>query len=285
MNEMTTAQRKCAVITGGAGGMGLATARIMGANQRVILVDVNQQKLDAAAEELAQANIECDRRICDITNRQSVDDLVKEVSGQGDVTSLVHTAGLSPQMANAEMIMKVNAMGTINVNEAFYDIAHDGFSVVNVASMAAHLLPGFIIPRRSYKYAFTDKETFFRKMMFRCNMLPQKARTGMAYSLSKNFVTWYSKKQAKKFGDKGARILSVSPGSIDTEMGRLEEKTGSAAMLEFAAIKRFGKAEEIAELLAFCAGDKASYMTGIDIPCDGGVTATITLKDLRSVAM
>lgn len=98
-------------------------------------------------------------------------------------------------------------------------------------------------------------------------------KKGMAYSISKNFVVWYSQKNAGKFGQKGARIVSVSPASFDTEMGRLEEKSGSAEMLETAAIKRFGRPEEIAEVLAFCASDKASYLTGTDILCDGGTVA------------
>ncbi len=79
--------------------------------------------------------------------------------------------------------------------------------------------------------------------------------------------------------------MLVRAGTIDTAMGRLEEKSGSAELLSFAALKRFGKPEEVAELLAFCASDRASYMTGIDIPCDGGLIACITPKDLRSLSM
>jgi NAD(P)-dependent dehydrogenase (short-subunit alcohol dehydrogenase family) len=98
-------------------------------------------------------------------------------------------------------------------------------------------------------------------------------RTGMAYGISKNFVVWLSQFSAAKFGAKGARILSVSPGVFDTEMGRLEEKSGSADMLKTAALKRFGKPHEIAAVLAFCASEKAGYLTGTDVLCDGGVIA------------
>jgi NAD(P)-dependent dehydrogenase (short-subunit alcohol dehydrogenase family) len=83
------------------------------------------------------------------------------------------------------------------------------------------------------------------------------------------------------FGAKDARILSVSPGSFDTEMGRLEEKSGSDKLLQFAALKR---PEEVAELLAFAASEKPGYLTGIDILCDGGTRANITLKDLSTLA-
>jgi NAD(P)-dependent dehydrogenase (short-subunit alcohol dehydrogenase family) len=86
------------------------------------------------------------------------------------------------------------------------------------------------------------------------------------------------------FGAKDARILSVSPGSFDTEMGRLEEKSGSDKLLQFAALKRYGRPEEVAELLAFAASEKPGYLTGIDILCDGGTRANITLKDLSTLA-
>ena len=91
-------------------------------------------------------------------------------------------------------------------------------------------------------------------------------------------LVWYSQKMAAAFGAKGARILSVSPGTFDTATGRLEEKSGSAKLIEYAAIKRYGTPEEIAELLAFCASDKPSYLTGTDILCDGGTKAGLTLR-------
>ena len=88
---------------------------------------------------------------------------------------------------------------------------------------------------------------------------------------------------ASSFGAKDAGIVSVSPGSIDTAMGRLEADHGAAEMLKFAAIKRFGSVEEIAEVLAFCASDKARYLTGTDVLCDGGVVAGVRRRDLLRV--
>jgi NAD(P)-dependent dehydrogenase (short-subunit alcohol dehydrogenase family) len=110
-----------------------------------------------------------------------------------------------------------------------------------------------------------------------------KASTRHRLLAQQSFVVWYCKSQAARFGRQGARILSVSPGSIDTAMGRLEEQSGAGAMLDHAALRRFGKPEEIAELLAFCASEKASYLTGIDILCDGGVVSTMTLRDKLAV--
>ncbi|NPU94370.1 MAG: SDR family oxidoreductase [Gammaproteobacteria bacterium] len=267
--------KNIAIITGGAGGMGLATAKVLGSDHHVIICDINQKKLDAAIAELKQHHISCDSVVCDISNRDSVDALFKFATSQGRVGAVIHTAGLSPQMQGPDIIMKVNTLGTINITEAAYEIASDGFALVNVASMAAYLMPGFLIPKRAFAHACSNVDVLLKKALFPCRFMPKGLyRNGLAYSISKSFVIWYSRKNAARFGEKNARTLSVSPGSFDTEMGRLEKVSGSEEMLKKAALKRFGRPEEIAALLAFCASDKASYLTGVDILCDGGVIAS-----------
>jgi NAD(P)-dependent dehydrogenase (short-subunit alcohol dehydrogenase family) len=265
------------VITGGAGGMGLAAAKIVGQDRAVVICDVSQDRLDAAGTELADAGVDYTGVVCDITDQKSVAELVETAATIGPVASVIHTAGVSPSMGSADLIMRVNAVGTVNVNEAFLPLAHAGFAIVNVASMAAHMLPQTVIPTDSFGYALENQDVFMEKMMSACNVAPDEARPGLSYSLSKGFVVWYCKSQAPRFGSRGARVVSVSPGSIDTPMGRLEEQSGAGAMIDFAALKRLGKPEEIAELLAFCASEKAGYLTGADILCDGGVIAAIDL--------
>lgn len=272
------------VITGGAGGMGLATARIVGRDQFVVVCDVSDQRLATGVAELRRSGIDCEGIACDITDRASVTELAAASSRRGTVTSVIHTAGVSPSMGHAERIMRINALGTRNVNEAFLVGAHDGFSIVNVASMAAHMFPRLLVPKRHFRAALHGDDEFMAAMMRACKAVPPKLRPGLAYSISKSFVLWYTASQARRFGSQGARIVSVSPGSIDTDMGRLEEQAGSGAMLQFAALKRFGTPDEVAELLAFCASAKAGYLTGIDIPCDGGVLASITWRDKLAVA-
>lgn len=122
------------------------------------------------------------------------------------------------------------------------------------------------------------------EMTATCSMAPEEARSGFAYTVSKSFVKWYSSSQAERFNGRGIRIVSVSPGSIDTEMGRLEEQAGAGALVADAAVPRWGRPEEMAELLAFCAGDKAGYLTGTDILNDGGVIASIRERARRAAA-
>lgn len=266
--------KSVSVITGGAGGMGLATARIIGRDHHVLICDVRQDRLDAAMASLRDEGVSCDAARCDITERASVDALLQQAAQLGRITSVVHTAGLSPQMAAPEAIMKVNALGTVNVVAACLPHASEGFALVNVASMAAYMMPSLLCPTRAYPLALTDADKFLRRAVRRARLMPNDFyRRGMAYGISKHFVIWLSRDSAARFGARGARVLSVSPGSFDTEMGRLEEKSGSAEMLRTAALKRFGTPAEIAEVLAFCASPQAGYLTGTDVLCDGGVIA------------
>lgn len=266
---------RVSVITGGAGGMGMATARILGRDHTLVLCDVRQDRLDTAAAVLNDLGITATVLNCDVTDRAEVGRLFETASGLGSIVSVIHTAGVSPSMGSADYIMRTNALGTFNVNEAFYGCVGEGAAIVNVASMAAHMLPDEMIPIRGFALAFTDDARFLAEMLAVCDIAPEEMRSGLSYSVSKAFVRWYSTSQAERFNGRGLRILSVSPGSIDTEMGRLEEQAGAGAMVTNAAVPRWGTAEEMAELFAFCASDRAGYLTGTDILNDGGVIASM----------
>jgi NAD(P)-dependent dehydrogenase (short-subunit alcohol dehydrogenase family) len=266
---------RVSVITGGAGGMGVATAKIVGRDHTVVLCDVRQDRLDAAAATLTDLGITPVVVNCDVTDRQAVTRLFETASGLGTVASAIHTAGVSPSMGDADYVMRTNALGTLRVNEVFFRTAGEGSAIVNVASMAAHMLPEEIIPTGQFPLALQDEDSFMKDMLSACDIVPEEARSGIAYAVSKSFVRWYSTSQAERFNGRGLRIVSVSPGSIDTEMGRLEEQAGAGAMVADAAVPRWGKPEEMAELFAFCVSDKAGYLTGTDILNDGGVIASM----------
>jgi NAD(P)-dependent dehydrogenase (short-subunit alcohol dehydrogenase family) len=271
---------KLAVITGGAGGMGLAAAHVAGRDGPVLISDLDNARLEGAKTELNAAGVDCATMTCDITDQQSVADLVKRAQQLGTVTSIIHTAGVSPSMGSAELIIGVNALGTVIVNRAFLMIAHEAMAIVNVASVAGHQLPGALAPTRRYKHAFGHVTELSNDLVKLCSLAPRPIRPQLAYMLSKNFVIWYTRAMAAHFGSKGARVVSVSPGSFDTPMGKLEDAHGAGAMTQIGALKRFGHPSEIAELLAFVASDKPGYLTGTDIVCDGGVMAGMTLKKM-----
>jgi NAD(P)-dependent dehydrogenase (short-subunit alcohol dehydrogenase family) len=265
--------KKVCIITGGGSGMGLATAKILGKDNYIIIVGRSEKKLESALEELKAGGIEAESFACDISDRDSVDKLAAHAKEIGTVSSVIHAAGMSPHMGDPRQIMEANALGTIHINEAFYEVMEEGSCMIDVASMSGYLIPGIILPASKYKYSRTDKEIFMKKMMARVNFLPKNLRSSIAYGISKNFVIWYAKTDAAKFGQKGIRIISVSPGSFETPMGNLE-KDSTNDYTSCCAIKRTGHVEEIANLLAFCASEKAGYLTGVDILCDGGCVAS-----------
>lgn len=263
-----------AVITGGTGGMGIATALILGKDHRIVLADLDQARIDKAVGDLATQGIDATGVVCDITDRSSVDRLfVKAEVGGHRVRAVVHTAGISPQMGLPERIARINGVGTVNVARAFLSRASEGDALVNVASTAGHGLPKILIPFRRFPLAESNPEAFERVIVDRSRVFGKKLHAGVAYGLSKAFVIWYTRSLAVAFGSKGARIVSVSPGSFDTAMGQLEKDHGASEFLKVSAIKRFGKPEEIAAVLAFCVTEAPGYLTGTDILVDGGTRA------------
>ncbi|MDP4277818.1 MAG: SDR family oxidoreductase [Bacteroidota bacterium] len=266
--------KEVCVITGGGSGMGFAAAKTIGKKGTyIIIVGRTLNKLERALKELRNEEIEAEAFACDISNRGAVDELVARASEVGIITSVIHAAGLSPNMGDAKTIMEANALGTINMNEAFYKAMHEDSCMIDVSSMSAYLIPSIVIPRKKYKYSRIDKDLFIKKMMSWINLFPKKLRAGVAYGISKNFVIWYAKTDALKFGMKGIRIISISPGSFETPMGELE-KDRIDEYTKNSAIPRPGKVEEIAQLFEFCVSPKASYLTGVDILCDGGCVAS-----------
>lgn len=262
--------RKVCVITGGGSGMGLATARIMGKTHYVIICGRTASKLENAVSDLRESGVECEAFSCDVSDLESVKKLVKHAAERGTVQAVIHAAGLSPHMGDAEKIMKVNASGTIFVDTEFAKIMGEGSCILNVSSMSAYLTPSIVMPRRLYPYAFCSESIFFRKMMKRMRIFPAKVRSGVAYGVSKDFAIWYTKKAALQYGDKGIRVVCVSPGNFETPMGNLEAEEADK-FTKHAAIKRFGKPEEIAFLFASIVDERNGYLTGTDIICDGGL--------------
>ena len=266
--------KKVCVITGGGSGIGFATARIMGKQGNyIILVGRTAKKLENAVAKLQALGIEAEAFSCDISDRKSTQLLAVTALERGEVKVVIHAAGMSPQMGDAQTIMEANALGTININDAFYEVMHDGGCIIDTSSMSAYLTPQFIMPKQCYKLSHTDRDKFMKKMMRRVNIFPKKVRAGVAYGISKNFVIWFAKTDAARFGEKGVRVLSITPGNFETPMGELE-KNEAMTYVKYNAIKRFGRPEEIAQLYAAAADDRMGYLTGTDILCDGGCIAS-----------
>lgn len=261
------------VITGGGSGMGLATARLMGKDYSIIICGRSVKKLENAVDDLQAEGIDVEAFACDVSDHKSVENLAKYTKKKGRIAAVIHAAGMSPHMGNAKQIMEVNALGTVNINNAFFHVMEEGSCIIDVSSMSAYLTPKIIMPVNLYKYSVTNPELFMTKMMRRVNLFPGNVRAGVAYGISKHFDIWFAKQDAARFGKKGIRVVSVSPGNFETPMGELEKEEADA-YTKHCAIKRFGHVDEIASLFAYCASPSAGYLTGVDILCDGGLVAS-----------
>lgn len=266
-------EKKVCVITGGSSGMGFATARRMGKKGYfLVLAARTPSKLDKALEELREEGIQAAACRCDLSDWDSVQALAAFAAEQGTVTTVLHIAGMSPHMGDAEAIMRGNALGTVHIHDAFYPLLAPGGCLVDTSSMSAYLAPGFLMPRKAYSLAGQDRKMFMKKMMARVNLLPAKSRAGAAYAISKNFVIAYALSEAARFGKRGVRVLTVTPGNFDTPMGTLE-KEEAQTYLQFNALPRLGQPDEIAALYAAVSDPEVGYLTGCDILCDGGCVA------------
>lgn len=270
---MITDMKKVCVITGGGSGMGFETARQMGKDYYIIICGRNGKKLEGAVHELKAEGIEAEAFPCDVSDYQSVEKLAAYAKEKGKVAAVIHAAGMSPHMGDAKSIMEANALGTIYINNAFFKVMGEGSCIIDVSSMSAYLTPKLVMPVGLYKYSIINPELFIKKIMKRIGFFPKSVQAGVAYGISKNFVIWFAKQDAARFGKKGARVISVSPGNFETPMGELEKEEADA-YTKHCAIKRFGRVSEIASLFAYCASESAGYLTGVDILCDGGLVAS-----------
>jgi NAD(P)-dependent dehydrogenase (short-subunit alcohol dehydrogenase family) len=260
------------VITGGTGGMGKATAIRLAKKGALLLADMNEERLAQTAAELKEehgATI-VEYMVADISKRESVKELADKAASMGELAGLVHTAGLSPTMADWKKIMEVNALGTAYILDEFINIAGPKTAAVMISSMSAHMVPATPEIREAVKNPLVDG--FMNTMEAMTKGTPQ-----ASYPFSKLSVIEMVKDLAWAWGEKGARVNSLSPGTIDTQMGRQEKEQSHqmAALLAHTPLRREGDADEIAKVVEFLLSDAASYVTGIDILVDGGTIANM----------
>ena len=261
------------VITGGGSGMGLEAAKFMPKDKIIVLSGRTVSKLEGAIEQLKAIGYTAYAKACDTSNRESVKELVAFASSLGEVKNVINSAGVSPAMKGTpEGILRINALGTVYINQEFSKVMKAGSVIVDVSSNSAYILPSFIIPKKAYALAETDEEKFLKKLCKRAGLAKgEYQQKGFAYSLSKNFVVWYAKKCAFEYGLKGIRVVSLSPGLIATDMGNLEKEDGGM-LIPFSAEERMGKPEELGYALATVADERNGYLAGVDVLCDGGST-------------
>ncbi len=260
------------VVTGGGSGMGLSAALQMPKDKIIIVSGRTISKLEKAVEQLKEGGHDAYACTCDTSDRESVKKLVEFAASKGSVRNVINAAGMSPNMAKPEALLRVNALGTVYINQEFSKVMPRGSVIVDISSNSAYVLPKILLNKKTFALAETDEAKFIAKCIKTSNLAKTDyQKSGFAYALSKSFVVWYAQKCAFEYGQKGIRVCSLSPGLIATDMGKLEEKEGGS-MLEYAAEKRMGTPDELGFAIATVADERNGYLAGVDVLVDGGST-------------
>jgi NAD(P)-dependent dehydrogenase (short-subunit alcohol dehydrogenase family) len=256
----------------GAGGMGLSVARRVGAGRVILLADISDRCLQAASEALTADGHRVLTRQVDVTCRSSVAAGADAAASAGRVTAVVHTAGLSPQQASAEAVMAVDLLGVALSIDEFGRVIEPGGAGVVIASMAGHLQP--LGPEVERQLAQTPTDDLLNLQA--CSSITD---SRLAYPFAKRANQIRVAAAAVAWGERGARINSISPGVISTAMGRLELSGESGAlmkaMIDNAGLRRIGTPDDIAAATDFLLGPASAFITGTDLLVDGGVVAAI----------
>jgi NAD(P)-dependent dehydrogenase (short-subunit alcohol dehydrogenase family) len=254
----------------GAGGMGMAVARRLSQRRRVLLADLDAARAEAAAATLREEGGDATGVACDVTDPTSVQALAEHVARLGGFQALAHVAGLSPAAQDFGLIVRVNLTGAALVAEALRPLASTGTAAILVASIAGHQVrPGEVVESLLGEPTAPDLAAKLAAALG-----PEQATPAAGYSLSKNGMIAYCRRQAAAWGERGARIVSLSPGLIATPMGAISYQVspGKIELYKRIPLQREGTMLEIADAIEFLASDRASYISGTDLIVDGGLT-------------
>lgn len=258
----------------GAGSIGQAIARRVSAGNHVLLADLHQANADAAAETLANAGYETSTTTVDISDRGSIQALVKTATDLGPITRVIHAAGVSPSQAPPAAILAVDLYGTAVLLEEFGNVIADGGTAVVIASQSGHRL-GALTAEEDAQLATTPADELLALPMLQPDQVTDPLH---AYQLAKRANALRVKAEAVRWAERRARVNTISPGIIITPLAR-DELTGPRAegylnMLEKSPAGRPGTPDEIANLAALLMGADGAFITGSDFLIDGGVTAS-----------
>ena len=267
------------VVVVGAGFIGQAIARRVGAGKHLLLANLTEQSSIEAASALANSGFDVSAAAVDISSRASVQALIGKAQSLGNITGLIHAAGVSPSQAPIETILKVDLYGTTLLLELVGEVIARGGSGVVISSQSGHRLPA-LTAEQDRALATTPTEELLKLDMLQPGNVTD---TLHAYQLSKRGNSLRVMAEAVRWGRRGARINTISPGIIITPLAR-DELTGPRGegyrrMIETCAVGRAGTPDEVGNVAALLMGPDGGFITGSDFLMDGGVTSAYWFGD------
>lgn len=256
----------------GAGGLGMAVARRLGLDYRVLLADRDEAHLATQIAALRRDGYGATGVRCDVTKAEDIAVLAAQAAAAGPVLALAHVVGLSPAMGGFRDLMRVNLIGAATVAPAFLPIIAPGGAGLFVSSVAAHMNP---VPDALWPLL---EQPLAADMLDRLEAaLGTAATSAKAYALSKAALNRLCRRQAAAWGARGLRINSLSPGLIASPQGAREFQNSPIKHQLLAAIPLARECTmlEIATIAAFLLSPQASFISGTDILADGGMVAAL----------
>ena len=268
------------VVVIGPGQIGQAIARRVGAGKHVLLADLRADNANAAADVLGNAGYDVSVATVDVSSREDVRGLVEKAKRHGAITGLIHAAGVSPTQASPTTILKVDLYGTALVLEEFGNVIGRGGAGVVIASQSGHRLPPLTVEQNK-ALATTPVEELLALPFLQPSQVSDSLH---AYQLAKRGNSLRVMAEAVRWGKRGARVNTISPGIIITPLAK-DELTGPRGpgyrrMIELCAAGRAGTPDEVGNVGALLMGADGAFITGSDFLMDGGVTAAYWYGEL-----
>jgi NAD(P)-dependent dehydrogenase (short-subunit alcohol dehydrogenase family) len=268
------------IVVIGAGSIGQAIARRVSAGRFVLLADIRQENAYAAAKTLSDAGFNVTTMTVDVSSRASVHALVEAATKLGEVCGVIHAAGVSPSQASPQTILKVDLYGTALVLEEFGNVIARGGAGIVIASQSGHRLPP-LSTQQNAALATTPVDELLALPIVQPGQIKDSLH---AYQISKRGNSLRVMAEAVRWGKRGARLNTISPGIIITPLANDELKgprgPGYRRMLELSPAGRAGTPDEVGTVGALLMGPDGAFITGSDFLMDGGVTAAYWFGEL-----
>lgn len=269
------------MILTGAGQIGMAIARRMGYGMKIVIGDKSKANADAIAKTMNEAGFDAIAVEMDLSSRASILGLIAEAQKYGEISMLVNAAGVSPSQASIKTILKVDLYGTAVLLEEVGKIIKHGGVGVTISSQSGHRMPA-LTPEQDALLALTPTEELLSLDMLQEENIHD---TLHAYQMAKRCNVKRVMAEAVKWGERGARINSISPGIIVTPLA-LDEFNGPRGdfyknMFDKCPAGRPGTADEVANVAELLMSGKGAFITGADFLMDGGTTASYFYGPLK----